>query len=238
MTSPPPQLFHPSFLELDRAFLGLPSGLATRLHLEGCLRCREHFHFLGEEQAAAAPGAALASRTSRQARSGSARLGWRGMCSAGALAAAMLLVLARPHPDAASRAGDTGLKGTPAARVVAERERRVRALNDGDVVQAGDRLRLMVNGGGFTSLTVFTPRTDRGYLRLYAAPLTTAETPVLLPVAWRVDGLGEAETLLVVFARAELTEADVPGLLAVPRSTGHWLTILRLPKRTRESARP
>ena len=116
------------------------------------------------------------------------------------------------------------------ALVLAERERRVRPLSDGDVVQAGDRLRLRVDGGGFSSLTVFTPRASGELERLYVGPLTATEGAVLLPVAWRVDERGDAEILLVVFAGGEVTAAEVPDLLASPRTDQHWTTVLRFPK--------
>ena len=198
---------HPSFLELDRAALGIDVASATHTHLSTCERCRVHVERLAPQEAPPAWVRDLA----RVRRSRRPWLFGGGL----ALAAAVILLLFARR-DADPDASFTTVKGGPSVAVHVKRGDAVFLWDGLDPVSPGDQLRLEIAATGYQRLQVFAA----GGVPLYDAPISAGST--LLPTAWEVDAQPDAETLTIV-----LTGSHQP----------EWRTTLKLAKTTVEDPR-
>jgi hypothetical protein len=96
-------------------------------------------------------------------------------------------------------------KGAPGVGVYVMREGRVFSWNGVDAVRAGDRIRLGVAPDDYRHVVVCT-RHDHGLVTLYRGELRGASD---LPVAWTIDGEGDAERLLVVLSHEPRSDAEL-----------------------------
>jgi hypothetical protein len=208
---------HPSFYELDRHCCGVGAA-ATEVHVASCPRCAEYV----ASYAPATTVPAWIQSPPRPQRAG--RTAW--VLGASLAAALTLAVLAQREPAPPY----VGVKGGPSVSVFVQHEGMV-SLWDGRVLSAGDRVRLEVRPEGFDHVSVFSPSGDGETLeRLYAGRVT-AQGPLRLPTAWQLDDQGDADVLIVVLSRAEVSPSAARALLRAPERSEVWLSTLRLPKR-------
>lgn len=194
---------HPSFLELDRAALGVDIAAPARAHLDACARCRQHVEAMRRSEPPPAWVRHLApARAPRRAWL------WGGGLALATACAVLLLVARRSAPDDAARF--TTVKGAPTVLLHVKRGETVATWDGRATVAPGDRLRLEVAPAGYRRIRVLGAR---GAV-LHDAPL--GAVAALLPVAWQVDDQPGPETLTIF-----LTDHPVDRA---------WRTTLTLPK--------
>jgi len=247
---------HPSYLALDRAALGSLTAQLGR-HLADCARCRAHVDRIADPGPApqlTGAGARLRRETAvrRSARRPLPRRAWLGGLCAAAVAVLLLVGRDRPGEPVADRRGtragagpapaagrDTGFdtaKGARAVGVYVRRGRHIFLWNGSEPVQPGDMLRLKLVPDGMTQVHVFSeggaaPGATDGLSLLHRAAVAP-DRDSLLDAAWRVDGTGERELLIVVLSRRPL---PVAAARAAARAAGMgddvWVARLVLAKR-------
>jgi hypothetical protein len=230
---------HPSYLALDRAALGSRTAELDR-HLAECERCRAHIERVSEP--VAVPSAAVLERHARRApmRRPSARRGWLGGLAAAAAAAVLLVAVltgregarpARPADRVASEVGFDTAKGGRAVGVYVLRGRHTFLWNGTEPVAPGDSIRLKLVPDGMTQAHVFSLSRASELVLLHRARIVP-DRDALLDAAWKVDGVGEREVLIVVLSADPLSLARAQ---AAAREGGMgedvWVARLTLPKR-------
>jgi hypothetical protein len=229
---------HPSYLALDRAALGSRTAALSR-HLAECERCRAHVDRIAEP--VAVPGAVELDRPGRRAveRRQPARRGWLNGLAAAATAAVLLVALLigrdrdePPRPaDTPAETGFDTAKGGRAVGVYVLRGRHTFLWNGNEPVEPGDSIRLKLVPEGMTQVHVFSPSGARELALLHRARIAP-DRDALLDAAWRVDGVGEREVLIVVLSAESLSLARAQ---AAAREGGMgedvWVARLVLPKR-------
>jgi hypothetical protein len=222
MTAPPR---HPSFLELDRAALGLRSP-ALEQHLQGCAECGAYLARV--TRAEPIPAWVQAPRPDR--RRAWPRWGWPVLATA-ALASVLLVVLPGTPPREGS--GYVAPKSAPAVAVYIKRGDQVFLWDGQAPLVPEDRIRLQVASETHRYVTV-AARSEGGaaeWTVLYEGALSTDAPETALPASWRVDAAGGEEVLRVLFSTEPLSEARAAELFpAAPRTETLWTTELRLPK--------
>ncbi len=175
---------HPSFLQLDRATLGIEVASETRAHLASCDHCRRHLERVAEPEAPPAWARDLARPRRRPWRI------WGGLALASAIAV-FVVVLTRgrgaPEYTTVKSAG-------PSFTLHIKRGDTVFAWDAATRVQPDDQLRLEVAATGFRRIRVLAAND----VPLYDAPIGDGVT--LLPAAWKVDVQPGDETLTIVLS--------------------------------------
>jgi hypothetical protein len=232
---------HPSFLALDRAALGSRTAGVSQ-HLASCARCRDHVERIADPGPAPALGR-LPREAARPVRR-SSRLAWlNGLTAAAAVAVLLLVVLigreqphiepAGPVPPAAppDSAHDT-VKGGRAVGVYVLRGRHTFLWNGSEPVIPGDAIRLKLVPDGMTQVHVFSQGASPAELSLLHRAAVAPDRDALLDAAWKVDGAGDREVLIVVLSSRPLSLARAQD---AARSGGMgerlWVARLILPKR-------
>jgi hypothetical protein len=208
---------HPSSLSLDLLHLGRGRP-ADQEHAQTCPQCSAYLARL------ALPVAVPESVRSLPAtRHAGPRLGrWLLLGGLGAaVAAALLLVVARPGTD------EVRSKGTPTTSVFVLRDGVVQRWDGLAAVRAGDALQLEVQPEGMLRLQVFEVEQQ-----LFEGELAGGKQT--LPVSWKVDsGAGQVE-LRLVFSKERLTpERGLTVWSRGQRDDAAWATTLRLPRAER-----
>ena len=217
---------HPSYLELDRLALGVAQRADTASHVASCDRCRSH---VDKAKTAPAPAGWLP-ELSRRPPLARRRLPWMAVAGALSLAAAVALFwVVRPSGTDGSATPYLASKGAPGVWVFLKRADQVKSWNGKEAILEGDGLRLKVDGGGFSQVSVFSPSSSGGYARLYGGPASPKEA-ALLPAAWTVDDSPGPEVLLVVLSNKPVEESDLPGLLRRNDTRNFWVKEIVLPK--------
>lgn len=222
-----PETGHPSYLELDRAVLGLDSP-GLREHLACCELCRAHV-----ERARLAPPMPTWVRELRAPpppRPWWAPRPWLLVPTFAVAAVFVGLLLVFPSTPTPTDAPYIGVKGAPVVTVYIKHGEQVEPWDGRSPVLPGDRLRLHVSAAGYRHVLVGTRAEDSRWVPLYEAPLERAD--VLLPASWRVDASGgEREELLIIFSQAVVAEEELDELAArEPQDEALWTTRLVLPK--------
>lgn len=222
---------HLDLLTLDRLRLGsLPEAdaLAARAHLQGCPACGAAFAEVEEDArhfAAAVLPRTLPRLQERLARrSLLARLAahWRLAVPALAAAAAVALVFVGvrtgepPGPES-----DLRIKGGPLLQVWAARGERVFRLEEGARLQAGDRIRFVVERGEAGPYLLIASRDGAGTVSVYfPAQGERSEAveagPRELPGAIELDATPGTERLFAFFSERPLEAGEVR------RALGRW----------------
>ena len=212
---------HPSFYALERRRLGGGTDPGIDAHLAKCARCRAHVDGLDQvpavpawlEQAPVEPRQRWAVLRPRM---------WAVLSLAGAAAIALLVLRPRPSLDGdGSRA-----KGDPVITVHLKRGEIVSRWDGRTPLRAGDRLRLQIDGSRFRFVSVAALAPGAVPQVLYAGALESRGT-TLLPLSFRVEGVGDREVIDLVLAPTP------PGaeLHARPETpTGIWRQKLVLPR--------
>ncbi len=226
MTAPPR---HPSFLELDRAALGLRSAELDQ-HVETCARCGA---YLARVMTRSEPIPAWA----RTPPTPDTRVGgWRAwlprawpVLATAAVAAVLAVVVVVPESPGRDGPAYIGSKSVPAVAVYIKRGEQVFVWDGRAPLVPEDLIRLKVAS------------TEHGYVTvagapewavLFAGPLS-AEAETALPTSWRVDAAGSEEVLRVIFSTEPLPADETVRLFSeAPRTDNLWTTELRLPKST------
>ena len=235
---------HPSFLALDRAALGSRTAALSR-HLSECDRCRAHVDWIAG--AAAAPEMPrlerVAAPRSRPLRRRRAMRAWLSAATAAAaVAVAVVALVGRGDRDergasrsAAPAAGEARFdtsKGARAVGVYVLRGRRTFLWNGSEPIAPGDTIRLKLVPEQMTQVHVFSTGGAAGPLILLHRADIAPDRDDLLDTAWRVDGAGDREVLIVVLSARPLSPAAAE---AAARSGGMgddiWVARLVLPKR-------
>jgi hypothetical protein len=213
------QSAHPSYLELDCAALGAAREAGTAEHLRVCERCRSYVE--AARPADVVPGwvTELGRAPARRARP----LGWL----AGGLAAAAVLLLVWMRPE--SEPLYVGTKGSPSALVYVHRDDTT-MLWDQTPLRAGDRIRLEVAPEEFEHVTVLGGSARGAESALLFSGHVEPRQRALLPKAWQLDGVGQAEHLAVVFSHAELSAGAARALLRARDPAEVQIVRLTLPK--------
>jgi hypothetical protein len=138
---------------------------------------------------------------------------------------------------AASGASFATAKGGPAVGVYIRRGGRTFLWNGTEPVEPGDALRLKIVPDGMTRVHVFGRATEEAELTLLHRAAIAPDRDALLDTAWRVDGEGEREVLVVVLSPRPLSIASAR---AAARSGAtereQWVVRLILPKRRASGA--
>lgn len=233
---------HPSFLALDRAALGSRTAGISE-HLAGCARCRAHVERIVDP--GPAPALGRLPREARPVRRPSRRAWFNGLTAAAAVAVLLLVVLIgreRPQFDPAepvrarpaAPAGDVHdtVKGGRAVGVYVLRGRHTFLWNGSEPVIPGDAIRLKLVPDGMTQVHVFSPGRSPADLTLLHRATLAPDRDALLDAAWKIDGAGDREVLIVVLSSRPLSLARAQD---AARSGGMgerlWVARLVLPKR-------
>jgi hypothetical protein len=247
ISGPPPEQGqgqgHPSFLALDRAALGSRTATLSQ-HLSECERCRAHVDWIAG--AAAAPEmprlARVAAPRHPLRRRPAVRAWLSAATAAAAVAVAVVALVGRGDRDqlgaghrAAPAAREVGFdtsKGARAVGVYVLRGRRTFLWNGSEPIAPGDTIRLKLVPERMTQVHVFSTGGAGGDLVLLHRADIAPHRDDLLDTAWRVDGAGDREVLIVVLSARPLSPAAAE---AAARSGGMgddiWVTRLVLPKR-------
>ncbi|MBJ6759138.1 hypothetical protein JGU66_00095 [Myxococcaceae bacterium JPH2] len=227
MTAPPG---HPSFLELDRAALGLRSP-SLEQHLETCTGCRAYLSRV--KQSEPVPAWARALDTDRRAdeRVAWTRWAWPLLATA-ALVAGLYVII----PGHLSEAAPTfvATKGAPAVAVYIKRGEQV-FLWDGQAPLApDDRLQLQVVAGEHHHITVAVqaPEGPEAWTVLYEGPVSPGQE-MAVPMSLRVDATEGEERIRLLFSEEALPEPQAVEHLSEASTTATlWTTELRFRKST------
>jgi hypothetical protein len=223
---------HPSYLERDRLALGATVVPATSAHVAQCDRCRLHL-----EQVQASPSVPdwvremPARPTAEVLNPARRRWAWRiGVASIATSAAIMAIFIGKPlHNHVDEQSGYVGAKGTPVVWIYRKRGEDVALWDGNEPLASGDEIRLKVDPDGFDHVSVFAPTEAGRFIRLYQGKIK-AQTPALLPVAWRLDREARSETLIVILAAKAIAPEDVEAMLGQVEYAQFWVTQLVLPK--------
>jgi hypothetical protein len=228
---------HPSFLELDRLALGAPPSHGTAAHVASCARCRGHLE--GVREAPPLPPG-LRERARGDGADGGllARLRRRWLLGAlglaGAMAAAAVLLLARPQvqPDG----GYIGEKGLPSVWVYVKHDTELRLWDGEQPLAPGDRLRLKIDPQGHTHADVFTQAQTGAALEPVWSGTLEPDEVTTLPAAWQLDRSGGDEALIVVLAQGKVSPAQARRFVDKGAPRGVWLRKFLLRKTAAEPA--
>jgi hypothetical protein len=233
---------HPSYLALDRAALGSRTAALSR-HLAECERCRAHVDRIAEP--VALPSGLEFERRAQRApverRPPAARAWLSGLAAAATVALLLIAVLTGRERNQPVRpaGGDTVAtedgfdteKGGRAVGVYVLRGRHTFLWNGAEPVEPGDALRLKLVPDGMTQVHVFSQSGARDLVLLHRARVAP-DRDSLLDTAWKVDGVGEREVLVVVLSAEALSLSRAQ---AAAREGGMgedvWVARLILPKR-------
>ena len=196
---PPDDRVHPSFLALDRVFLGhaLPEVSA---HLLECNECRGYLESL-PQLSAAADFASIQRAIEERPRLSLARL-FAPIAFVAAASAVLLFMTHHPPPRVSSGEGAyVGAKGFRSVWIYVKRGTDTRLWDGKRSLLAGDRVRLKLDPGGYHHVQVYSLSNPRTPTSLYEGPLVPGQN-LTLPEAWEIDDSPAAEQLLVVFSNA------------------------------------
>lgn len=210
-----------------RVVLGAPPSRETAVHLGACERCggyvdlaRAQRAALGAAAAALPPwlakvGAELPSDVRagtpvRAPRSVSWRLPPRWALATGvgvalAMGAWLWSGVQTERRGASEPLPYVAAKGAPGVAVYVMRGERVFLWNGVDAVREGDRIRLAVAASVYRHVVVCTRR-DHGLVTLYRGEISGTSD---LPVAWTIDGEGDAERLLVLLSHQPRSDSEL-----------------------------
>ncbi|MET0795622.1 MAG: hypothetical protein ABW061_29160 [Polyangiaceae bacterium] len=204
ITNPPNNgRIHPSFLALDRVFLGdaLPE---VSTHLSDCEECRSYLESL--------PQLSLASDFGSVQRLIAAKprfsLAWI-LTPVALVAAACAVLLFTFHPPARLSGGEeayVGAKGFRSVWIYVKRGTDTQLWDGKRSLVAGDRVRLKIDPGGYHHIQVYSLSEPRNPILLYEGPLVPGQN-LMLPEAWEIDDSPAAEQLIVVFSNASVQPA-------------------------------
>jgi hypothetical protein len=243
---------HVSFLELDRLASGEPCQEETRHHAQSCAQCGDYIARLRLPASAELPRWALALRdngeplrdngeppraiipTPRQ------RSFWLPALLAAALSLGGTLLLLNSGPTESlapalpplpARTPYVAAKGGPSVAVYLKRGELVFLWDGHSKVLPGDRIRLRIQAAEFRSVVVTSPSLN-GPVTLYQGPL---HGDTELPVAWEVDGQGDAERLHVMLtapasANPSGDEQSASEQNTIPQTSATWIQEYVLPK--------
>lgn len=204
---------HPSFHALDRVALGGVDEETTH-HVATCAACRDHV--AGVRVAPSLPPWLATVR--REAPAPRLRsLPKAGLLAAPLLAACLALVLWIRQPgEQPVEVHGVREKGTPVVTTFVKRGDEVRPWDGRSPIRPGDLLRLRVQGADGAYLSVAALPSDGGKPAvLFEGKLADS----LLPMSFRVDGLGREETIDLVIAPHPPTP-DLHRREQLPAS--HW----------------
>jgi hypothetical protein len=209
---------HPSYFELDCAALGAAREAATAEHLRSCAQCRSYVE-------AARPAEVVPTWVAELERARRKPRAWTWLAGGLAAAAALLFVWLAPG----SEPPYVGVKGAPSALVYVHRDHAT-SLWDHTPLRAGDQIRLEVAPEEFEHVTVLGGAARGAETTLlYGGPVKPHQR-ALLPKAWQLDAVGDAEHLAVVFSRAELSAGAARALLRARDPAEVQVVRLTLPK--------
>lgn len=199
MTIPPSDnRIHPSFLALDRAFLGLARPEVSA-HLIECDECRGYLESL-PQLSVAADFASV-----QRAIEGRPRFSLAWLLSPVALVAAACaaLLFMTHHQPRVGSGGEVyvGAKGFRSVWVYVKRGTDIRLWDGKRSLVTGDRVRLKIDPGGYHHVQVYSLSDPRNPISLYEGPLVPGQN-LTLPEAWEIDDSPAAEQLFVVFSNA------------------------------------
>ena len=205
MTTSPlhPRPMHPSFLALDRVFLGhaMPEIAA---HLQECAECRGYLESLPQLSAAADFSAV------RRALEGKPRFPLAWLLSPLALAvvaSAVLLYTTGREPQLDPREGVyVGAKGFRSVWIYVKRGTDTQLWDGKRALLAGDRVRLKIDPGEYHHVQIYSLSEPGNPISLYQGPLVPGQN-LTLPEAWEIDDSAAPEQLLVVFGHAPVQPA-------------------------------
>ncbi len=181
---------HPSFFALDAFAVSTTRDPAIDAHVASCAQCAGHLDTLRQPEPIPLWVPKLEPRRNRAPFA----------LIAGALACAAAIALVVLGRDPADET--TTLRGGPSVGIYIQREGHVFLWDGAQSVRAGDAIRLKVAPDGAAHVAVYS-RAGSDLRPLVSMPIArNGET--LLPRAWRVDGSGGAEEIVVAFSDGEL----------------------------------
>lgn len=190
---------HPSFLALDRAYLGQASPEVTT-HLRDCEVCRSYVE-APVGAISTTNVAVLRGAVDRQARGRRASV-WTALSFAAAFACGVaVLVTARTREPASD--AYVGSKGFRSVWIYVNRGSTTELWDGKRPFQPRDRLRLKVDPGEYQHLAVYHVDESQQPTLLFTGPLTPGQNSTL-PEAWELDDSPAPERLVVVFSQTPL----------------------------------
>ena len=191
---------HPSFLELDRAALGVALPQTTQAHLAQCERCSAHLKRLADAPPLP-PSVRVRAAQPRPPTGWLSRLGgappW-GLL--GAAVAALLVVMVSTPREVGPALSE---KGLPSVQLFIKRGAQVWPWDGASLIVPGDLLQLQVAPSGFSYLQILG---ESGVLYRGALEPGAARR---LPMSWRVDDSPGPERLTVVLSRLPIPDAQL-----------------------------
>lgn len=219
INQPDSEANHPSFLALDRAYLGAATADVTA-HLEHCPACRQHLELL----AAPAHVPRFVARPRASEHSSFRWNRWLSAVSFGAVTLGVILFIARGEHGRA-RVDDpyVGEKGFRSVWIYVRRGSETQLWDGKRPLAAGDRVRLKIDAGSFQRVEVYSLSDPRNPARLYEGAISPGQT-MTLPEAWEIDDSPAPEQLFVVFSDAPVapnweqwrTGKAPPGVAVLP----------------------
>jgi hypothetical protein len=216
---------HPSYLELDRARLGVASP-STEEHLRRCTRCADHVKAVQVQL----PVPSWVHQEATRAGRATLQAPWRWIgVAATAVMVGLLVILAvkgvdvTPPPPSEVNPQIALKEANPSVAVYVKRGERV-MLWSGDVpLETGDRIRLQVAPGKYSHIVVSTADASGADKVLYEGDLETKD-PAFLPVSFRLEGPQSSESLEITLS------SRAGGGDAGNRGRDVWTKKLVLPK--------
>jgi hypothetical protein len=193
---------HPSYLALDRAYLGSAQpGVAE--HIATCEVCRLYLESLTNLPV---EPTLVASKGSFAQQARSPRSWLLGAVSLAAMACGLLLFVANIKRPVAPAEPYIAAKGFRSVWVYVKRGDATQLWDGKQPFVAGDRVRLKVDPGGYQHIQVYSlTEPDRPTL-LFSGPLAPNKI-MTLPEAWELDDSAAAERLFVVLSHAPVVPA-------------------------------
>jgi hypothetical protein len=228
----PERANHPSFLELDRFFLGVQTDSTTENHVRACGSCQTYLDQVTADRPVPKWARDLAEQRQKASVGSWTRWKWAfGLAGTTVAVAAVVVLSVVPTVESP----EVTAKGAPAVGVYVQRQGRVSLWDGRASVLPGDTLRLKVIPSGYRHLTVLSPgsreREPAMLSRLHETDVDPDKESVL-PVAWRVDDEMRDEEIVVVFSEGPLADNVTVEEMEVVRhqSQSIWFTRLVLQK--------
>lgn len=199
-TTPPSDPHHPSFLALDRAFLGhAPPEVSA--HLRDCEECRGYLESL-PQLSQASNFAAVQRAIERRRRFSPVRV-LTPLALAAAACAALLLTRHPEPPVDAEKAVYVGAKGFRSVWIYVKHGTDTRLWDGKRSLGSGDRVRLKIDPGAYHHVHVYSLSDPESPISLYEGPLVPGRN-LTLPDAWEIDDSPANEQLFVVFSNTAI----------------------------------
>lgn len=193
---------HPSFLALDRVYLGSAEPAVVE-HIAKCATCRMYLDSLTNY---AFDPKFVQAKASHPHPARLPRPWLLGALSLAAMAFGLVLFVANIERTVEPTETYVAAKGFRSVWVYVRRGNETHLWDGKQPFVAGDRVRLKVDPGGYRRIQVYSLTEPTRPTLLFSGPLTPNEI-MSLPEAWELDDSPAAERLFVVLSQTSIEPA-------------------------------